>query len=164
MSIVGREMTTSDTRPADPVATRPGKRSALLCRDDLLYRQGVEKTPRRTSPAAGRSLQHLLYFKTKTPSSTPSSSPRGHTEMLASLDRRYRSRKADSRPLPDTGQASTKVARYGSHTHLCSELEKTGRAGEPAVARLGRSADRLDRGQFESMAAATPGARHRVHR
>jgi TetR/AcrR family transcriptional repressor of nem operon len=69
MSILRSEMTDSaDSRPADPVLTRPGKRERLLgAAADLLYRQGVEKTTLADiAQAADVALGNIYYyFKTK---------------------------------------------------------------------------------------------------
>jgi len=159
MSIVGSEMTDlADTRPTDTVATRPGKRERLLAAaTDLLYRQGVEKTTLADiAQAADVPLGNIYYyFKTKDAivDAVVEAHVRGITEMLASLDRHYRSPKGRLKALFRTlaGQHD-RIARYGCpHGTLCSELEKTGRAGEPAVARLVEIPIAWTEEQFRSM-------------
>ncbi|MCU1655668.1 MAG: transcriptional regulator [Pseudonocardiales bacterium] len=147
-----------DSRPADTVLTRPGKRERLLgAAADLLYREGVEKTTLADiAQAAGVPLGNIYYyFKTKDAivDAVVEAHVRGIKEMLASLDRRYRNPKGRLKALFRTlaGQHD-RIAQYGCpHGTLCSELEKTGRAGEPAVARLIEIPIAWTEEQFRSM-------------
>ena len=123
----------AESRPADTMVTRPGKRERLVgAAADLLHRQGVEKTTLADiAQAADVPLGNIYYyFKTKDAivDAVVEGHVRGIEEALASLDRRYRSPKgrlkALIRMLADQHDV---IAQYGCpHGTLCSELEKGG--------------------------------------
>jgi AcrR family transcriptional regulator len=142
--MLGSEMTDSaDSRPADTVLTRPGKRERLLgAAADLTYRQGVEKTTLADiAQAAEVPLGNIYYyFKTKDAiiDAVVEARVRGVEEMTASFDRRYHSPKgrlkAFVRTLADQHDV---IAQFGCpHGTLCSELEKTGPGDDHGAARL----------------------------
>ena len=133
----------ADSRPADTVLTRPGKRERLLgAAADLLYRQGVEKTTLADiAQAADVPLGNIYYyFKTRDAiiDAVVESRVRGVEEMTASFNRRYHSPKrrlkAFVRTLADQHDV---IAQFGcQHGTLYSELEKTRRGGDHGAARL----------------------------
>jgi AcrR family transcriptional regulator len=133
----------ADSRPADTVLTRPGKRERLLgAAADLLYRQGVEKTTLADiAQAADVPLGNIYYyFKTKDAivDAVVEARVRGVEEMTASFDRRYHSPKGRLKALVRTlADQHDVIAQFGCpHGTLCSELEKTGRGDDHGAARL----------------------------
>jgi AcrR family transcriptional regulator len=147
----------ADSRPADPVHARPGKRERLLAAAaDLLHRQGVEKTTLADiAQAANVSLGNIYYYKTKDAivDAVVEAHVRDIEEMTASLGRRYHSPKGRLKALIRTlADQHDVIAQFGCpHGTLCSELDKTGRADDHAAARLVEIPIAWAEEQFRSM-------------
>jgi AcrR family transcriptional regulator len=148
----------ADSRPADPVLTRPGKRERLVgAAADLLYRQGVEKTTLADiAQAADVPLGNVYYyFKTKDAivDAVVEAHVRGVEETIASLDRRHRSPKGRLKALIRTlADQHDVIAQFGCpHGTLCSELEKKGRGADHGAARLVEVPVAWAEEQFRSM-------------
>jgi len=136
-------MTNSESDSSSVSEARPGKRERLVsAATDLLYRQGVENTTLADmAHAAHVPLGNVYYyFKTKDEIVTAVIEARVHDieEMVATLDRRYRTPKsrlkALTRALTDRRDL---IAQYGCpHGTLCSELEKRTSGADYATFRL----------------------------
>jgi AcrR family transcriptional regulator len=137
-------MTNSDdTRSAPSTVARPGKRERLLgAATDLLHRQGVEKTTLADIAQAAEVPLGNVYYYFKTKDAIVDAVVEAHVqhieEMLASLDRRYRSPKGRLkgliRMLADQHDV---IAQFGCpHGTLCSELVKRTGDEDHAATRL----------------------------